>query len=59
MSNPFNEIRMLIDEAEKRVAARLSALKAERDFLKKENEDLWAAEHARQNAEAAQNRRTG
>lgn len=59
MSNPFAELRQLIDEAEKRVLARLETLEAERDYFKAENLRLWREEHERQDAETSERRRTG
>lgn len=50
MSNPFEELRGVLAEAEKRVAARLVALEQERDHLRAENESLWSQVHAFQDA---------
>ena len=49
--NPFAEIRAHIDEAERRVAARLDALEKENAYLKAENARLWSDEYARQDAD--------
>jgi hypothetical protein len=59
MSNPFGELRQLIDEAEARVRVRLESLERENAYLRDENAKLWADVHARQDAEAGERRRTG
>jgi hypothetical protein len=59
VSNPFNELRALVDEAEARVKVRLETLERENAYLRKENAELWATEHARQDAESEERRRTG